>query len=135
MNLIEPDLSVLMCVHNGAEFLQQAIDSLMKQTFRNFELIIVDDSSTDDTPELLSQAANTDERIKVHTLPENVGLTKALNIGLSLAKGRYVARIDHDDGCHPSWLQKQFDFMESNPDHMIIGCGLSNLKYGDSDFR
>lgn len=118
-----PAVSVLMGVHNGAQFLNETLKSIAAQTLTDYEFIIVDDASTDQTPALLAAAAEGDSRLVVHRLDTNHGLTKALNIGLSIASGRYVARIDADDICFPERLQVQFEFLEAHGDHVAVGCG------------
>jgi glycosyltransferase involved in cell wall biosynthesis len=112
-----------MCVHNGARHLSEALQSMAGQTFTDYEFIIVDDCSTDGSTERLQAAAQGDKRIRIHQLGKNVGLTRALNYGLGMAKGRYIARIDDDDRCHADRLRRQFEYLEAHPDHMAIGCG------------
>ncbi len=114
-----PPLSLLLCVHNGAAYLPACLNSILTQSFTDFELIIMDDCSTDDSPAIL--AALTDPRVKIFRNPENLGLTKSLNLGLELVQGNYIARIDADDTMHPTRLQHQVDFLENNPDYGIVG--------------
>lgn len=114
-----PRVTVLMAVHNGERFLREALGSILGQTLADFELLVVDDGSTDETPALL--ASLTDPRIHVVSLEENRGLAVALNRGLDEARGRYVARMDADDVAHPARLEKQVQFLDANP---AIGvCG------------
>src|SRR5688572_17577506 len=114
-----PQVTVLMPVRNGAAHLQAAIDSLFAQTFGDFELLVIDDGSTDATPEILREVR--DARLRVVTHPHNLGLVATLNEGLALSRGEFVARQDHDDLSHPERLQKQVDFLRGHPDCVLVG--------------
>lgn len=114
-----PNVSLLLCVHNGAAYLPACLNSILTQSFTDFELIIIDDCSTDDSPAIFH--ALTDPRVKIFRNPENLGLTKSLNRGLGRVQGSYIARIDADDTMHPHRLQQQVDFLENNPDYGIVG--------------
>jgi glycosyltransferase involved in cell wall biosynthesis len=114
-----PAVTVLMSVHDGAAYLKEAVDSVLGQTFRDFELVVVDDGSTDATPGLL--AAYADPRLRV-VRQENRGLAAALNRGLDLARGRYVARMDADDVCLPGRLARQVAFLDSHPEVDVLGA-------------
>jgi len=110
-----------MAVYNGEKYLKEAIESILNQTFRDFEFIIVDDGSTDRTPEILKEYVRKDERIKIITNPQNIGLTKSLNRAIKLAKGEYIARMDADDIAAPKRLEKQIEFMKRNPEFGLVG--------------
>ncbi len=114
-----------MAVYNGAPFLSAAIDSVLAQSFRDFELVIVDDASTDDTGEIL--ASYTDPRLVLLRSPSNLGLTRSLNIGLRAARGRYVARMDADDVADPERLRLQTAFLDWNSDHVLVGAGYREI--------
>jgi FkbM family methyltransferase len=114
-----PMVSVLMAVHNGRDYLTQALESLYQQTWQNFELIIVDDASTDDTPEILNRLK--DARTLIHRNPANLGLTRSLNIGLRLCRGQFVARMDADDLSLPQRFARQVEFLQSHPDIAMVG--------------
>ncbi len=116
-----PKISVIMSVCNGEKYLKGAIESILNQTFRDFEFIIIDDSSTDRTPEILKEYARKNERIKIITNSENIGLTKSLNEAIKQAKGKYIARMDADDISEPERLEKQVQFMENNPEMVLCG--------------
>jgi len=116
-----PKVSVIMSVYNGEKYLKEAIESILNQTFRDFEFIIVDDGSTDKTPEILNEYAKKDKRIKIITNPKNIGLTKSLNKALKIAKGEFIARIDADDISLPERLEKQVEFMKKNPEVGLLG--------------
>src|SRR4051812_9611665 len=89
-----PEITVLMSVYNGALYVRQSIESILNQTFTDFEFLIVNDASKDATLEILK--SYTDPRIKIITNAQNLGLIKSLNLGLREARGKYVARMDHD---------------------------------------
>ncbi len=114
-----PQISIVMSVYNGASYLEEAINSILQQTYANFELIIVDDASTDATSEILRKFD--DCRIRVITNPRNLGLTKSLNIGMAAARGKYIARMDADDLSLPHRLELQWQFLESHPDYALLG--------------
>jgi len=114
-----PRVSVLMSVYNGARYLAEAIDSILGQTFADFEFIIIDDGSTDATNDILRTYS--DARICVLHNPKNLGLTRSLNHGLSVAQGEYVARMDADDISLPERLQKQVSFLDAHPMTAMVG--------------
>jgi glycosyltransferase involved in cell wall biosynthesis len=108
--------------YNGAEFIAEAIESVLNQSFRDFELIIVEDASTDNSREIIDKYAAIDSRIKIIQNETNLFVNVSCNIGLRAAKGKYYARIDSDDVCMPDRLEKQYKFMEANPDISICGA-------------
>lgn len=123
-------ISVIMSVYNGEEYLAEAIDSVLGQSFTDFELIIINDCSTDSTGEILKQYASLDARVRVHTNEVNLRLPSSLNKAISLAQGKYIARMDADDICLPDRLEKQYAFMESYPEVVISSCRFMTLKNG-----
>ncbi len=114
-----PSISVIMSVYNGEKYLVEAIDSILNQTYSNFEFIIINDCSTDKTSEIL-QAYN-DARIKIINNDENLRLPASLNKGFRLAKGKYIARMDADDIALPDRFEKQVSYLENNPELAAIG--------------
>lgn len=114
------EISVLMSVHNGARWLSEAIESVLRQSFTNFEFVIVDDGSTDNSAEILSAYAKKDSRIVLITKP-NTGLSDSLNYGLSVAKGEWIARIDDDDLCNPDRLLTQLTYVRKNEHVQLVG--------------
>ena len=116
-----PRVSVLMPVHNGARYLRDAVDSLLAQTFTDFELLVVDDASSDEAPAIL--ASYSDPRLCVLTNDLNLGLTKSLNIALRESRGELIARQDADDRSHPQRLQKQVEFLDAHPELVLVGTG------------
>lgn len=123
-SLNKPEISVLMSVYNGADFLSLAIESILTQTFSDFEFIIVDDASTDATPDVIKQYAAKDARIRVITNEKNLGLTKSLNRGLAFAEGKYIARMDADDIALPERFMTQYWFMEEHPSLGALGSAV-----------
>ena len=116
-------ISVVMPTYNTEiTILQEAVDSILSQTFRDFEFIIIDDCSTDDSYDYLQSLS--DERIRLIRNPQNLGITKSLNIGFKEAKGKYIARMDSDDISLPTRFEKQFAYMESHPDVIVCGTGV-----------
>ena len=110
-----------MTVYNGQKYLAEAIDSILAQTYRDFEFLIIDDGSTDDSPRILQEYGVRDQRLRVITRP-NKGLTRSLNEGLELVRGTYLARMDSDDISLPTRLEKQASFLNEHPDHVGVGC-------------
>ncbi len=111
----EPGLvSVVMPAHNSQGTLSESVQSVLAQTYSHWELIIVDDASRDETPELARQLASGDQRIRVLPLDQNVGVAEARNHGISAARGQYLAFLDSDDLWLPDKLRIQVDFMRSN---------------------
>lgn len=125
-----PDISVIMSVYNGEAFLAPAVDSVLAQTFQNWELILMDDCSTDSTPDILAAYAKKDTRIRVYRNETNQRLPASLNRGIGLARGRYVARMDADDICLPDRLEKQLSFMDAHPELDLSCCRFMTLCEG-----
>jgi glycosyltransferase involved in cell wall biosynthesis len=116
-----PEVSVVLPVWNGERFLAEAIESLLGQTFRAFELIVVDDGSTDRSAEIAQELACRDPRIVL--LPRrHEGFARTLNAGIEAARGRYVARMDDDDIALPGRLEKQVAHLEAHPDCVAVGA-------------
>lgn len=112
-------ITVLMPVYNAEAYLAQAVDSILAQTFTDFELLVINDGSTDGSAALLE--SYTDPRIRVLHNPQNLKLIATLNRGIPLAKGKYIVRMDADDIALPDRLQKQWEFMETHPEVGICG--------------
>ena len=127
---MKPDISVIMSVYNGETHLKEAIESVRNQTFKNWELIVINDCSTDSTAEILADFSLKDERIKVHTNEVNLKLPTSLNKAISLSCGKYIARMDADDICLPDRFEKQYKFMEENTDVALSSCRFMTLKNG-----
>lgn len=124
-------ISILMPVFNSGKYLQAAIDSIKNQEFIDFEFIIVDDGSTDNSSLIIEEAATNDLRIK-HLWQPNSGIVSALNKALAVATGKYCARMDADDVSLPARLGMQYEFLESNPEIVALG-GQGYIIDGDGD--
>lgn len=116
-----PKISVLMSVYNGERFLREAIDGIKHQTLSDFEFIILDDDSRDNTRQILEEYAAEDHRISVIRNERNLGLTRSLNKGLKLCCGKYVARQDADDVSLPDRLENQVEYLENHPEVGVVG--------------
>lgn len=114
-------VSVLMAVWDDISFLKEAVSSVLHQSFRDFELIIIEDASTDNSLDLLKKFADIDSRVVLMQNDGNIGLTKSLNIGLAVAKGKYVARMDANDIALKDRLRIQYEFLEKNKDVFLCG--------------
>lgn len=123
-----PAITVLMPVHNAEEHIREAIESILVQTFNDFEFLIVDDGSTDSTRDIVR--TYNDPRIKLVKNTKNRGTVHVLNQGIELARGKYIARMDADDISLPKRLEKQFAFMERNPSIGISGSAMRLIKKG-----
>lgn len=116
---VAPRVTVLMSVYNGARFLRLALESILAQTFRDFEFVIVDDGSTDGSLDILNSYG--DVRLRIVSNDHNLGLTASLNKGLGCARGEFVARQDADDVSHPCRLAKQVLFLDQHPAYALVG--------------
>lgn len=115
-----PKVSVVTTVYNGEPYFDRAIPGILAQTFRDFEWIIVDDGSTDRTPELLGELARRDPRVRIHS-PGRLGITAAANYGVRQARGEYIARQDFDDTSYPDRLRLQVDYLDAHPEVGVVG--------------
>ncbi len=118
---MNPKVSVLMSVHNGARYLKEAVDSVLSQTFTDFEFLIVDDFSSDNSPAILKGYAEKDSRVRIITNEFNLGLTKSLNKMIKEAKGEYLARFDCDDVSLPQRFEMQVQLLDTNPKCGLVG--------------
>lgn len=118
-------ISVIMPCFNRIDFLDQAINSILKQTYKHFEFIIVDDCSNKETIELLKRYRDSDNRIKLYYNKKNKGPTYTFNKGLFFAKNRFIARMDSDDISHPQRLEKQINFLINNPNIFVVGTAFN----------
>ncbi len=114
-----PKISVVLPVYNGEKYLREAIDSILKQTFNDFELLIISDGSTDGSHEIINEYS--DDRVHFIKNEKNEGLIFTLNRGLKEARGEYIARMDQDDISTRDRLQEQYDFLERNPGVALAG--------------
>lgn len=127
---IPPKISVIMTAYNSASYIKEAIESITNQTYKDFELVIVNDGSTDSTLDIIRKCMLKDSRIKVIDKP-NTGIVDSANIGLSKASGVYVARMDSDDVSHPRRFSEQIKFLEDNPSISAVSTAVRHI--GDNE--
>ena len=120
-----PKISVIIPVYNDERYIQQTIQSVLDQTFTDFELILVDDASTDRSVEIMKNFD--DPRIHVFINEKNLGIVGSLNKAISLSKAAIIARLDHDDMCYPTRLEKQYNFLEVHPEIGLVGAGIQEI--------
>lgn len=116
-------VSVIMSVYNGEKYLKTSIESILKQSYGNFEFIIINDCSSDNTSNILAKASRLDNRIRIVSNETNLGLTRSLNKALVLARGEYIARQDADDISGTERFARQIERMEDSPELMLLGTG------------
>ncbi|MGA7827733.1 MAG: glycosyltransferase, partial [Geobacteraceae bacterium] len=126
----EPAISIIMSVYNKEKYLKKAIRSILGQTFPDFEFIIVDDCSTDNSPAIL--ASFNDPRIRVITNDSNIGLTRSLNKAIAVSRAPLIARMDADDFCAPHRLKEQYNFLSEHPDYGLVGSSYYVLDDSDT---
>lgn len=119
-------VSVLLPVYNGESYLHEAMDSLLAQTFKDFELLALDDGSTDGSLEILREYEAKDNRVRIISR-ENKGLVHTLNELIGEASGVYLARMDADDICLPGRFEEQIEFLDSHPDHVVVGGWIETM--------
>ncbi len=117
-----PKISVILCAYNGEDKVTRSIQSILSQTFKDFELIVIDDGSTDKTCDMIGNIQKNDARIILESIPHG-GLAKALNAGLARARGQYIARMDVDDVALSQRFQKQIRFLEQDQAVGVLGTG------------
>ena len=117
-----PRISILMPVYNVAPYLREAMDSILVQTFQDFELIVLDDCSPDNSAEILD--TYTDERIVRYRGEKNMGLSNVLNVGMAMARGELIARMDSDDISTPERLATQVAYLDAHPEVDLCSCGM-----------
>lgn len=137
-NTNTPLVSVLMAVYNCSETLEEAVQSIINQTYTNWELILCDDASSDDTYEKSLELSKKDPRIKVFKNDKNLTLAPTLNKCLENANGTYTARMDGDDVCDPTRFEKEVNFLETHPEFAVVSCNMdlydSEGTYGQVKF-
>lgn len=118
-----PTVSIIMGVYNCKDYsmLRKSVESVLQQTYEDYEFIICDDGSTNDTLKELEKIAQSDSRIKIISYDKNCGLNHALNCCLAESQGKYIARQDDDDISKPERLEKQVRFLDENPEYTIVG--------------
>ena len=124
---MKPVVSVVMSVYNSEQYLPEAIESILKQTFRDFEFLIIDDFSPDSSLKIIIDYSNKDNRIKYFYNKENLGLTKNLNKLINISHGKFIARMDADDISTPDRFEKQLEFLRKNPGIMVLGSYVQEI--------
>lgn len=117
----KPLISIVMPVYNAGDFLVDSIESILDQTYDNFEFIIVDDASTDNSWQIIQTYAQKDNRIKAFQNDKNSGVSSTTNFAISKTKGQFIARMDADDVSFPNRLEKQLNFLQKNKDTIAVG--------------
>lgn len=118
-----------MAVYNGEDHLSESIESILNQTYSQFEFLIIDDASTDSTLSILETYARYDRRVRIHRNQNNLKLAAALNVGLQLARTSLIARMDADDVAYPHRLQSQSIFLKNHPEIAVCGSSLEIYEY------
>ncbi|MBS4694442.1 glycosyltransferase family 2 protein [Aeromonas allosaccharophila] len=118
--MTKPLLSILMPVYNCGKYIEDALASIQAQTFTDFEVLLIDDGCSDETPVIVRRMARHDQRIKIISR-ENRGIVDSLNEGVALAKGKWLARMDGDDICEPHRFSRQLAFLNARPEIGIVG--------------
>lgn len=126
-----PKVSVIMPAYNSAQYIAEAIESILNQTFTDFEFIIINDGSTDDTAKIIKEYANKDHRIKFINHKKNKGFIGCLNECLDIASGEYIAKMDSDDISLPQRLEKQVKYLAEHPSVGMVGCGYRAFDQAD----
>ena len=126
MTATAPTVSVLMPVYNGARYLAEAVESILAQTFGDFEFVIVDDGSTDRSPGMLDEYAKRDSRVRIIRRP-NMGIVGALNDAIAESKGELIARMDADDASEPQRLEKQVAYMREHAECVALGSRVTGI--------
>ena len=128
-----PTISVIMSVYNSEKYLTEAIESILNQTFKDFEFIIINDGSTDKSLDIIRKYQKKDKRIILINNKKNLGLIKSLNNGLRRSRGKYIARMDSDDISLIKRFQTQYDYLEQNQDIFLVGTGLIQIDENSND--
>jgi glycosyltransferase involved in cell wall biosynthesis len=129
-----PSISVILPVFNAEKYLKDCIESILEQTLNDFELIIINDGSTDNSISIIESYMKQDDRI-ILISRKNYGLVETLNDGLRIAKGKYIARMDSDDIARNDRLEKQYDYLETNRDITVVGSLVKVIGDCSEDFK
>lgn len=121
----QPLVSVIIPAYNCEDYIHDAVKSIMDQTYRNLEIIVVDDASTDKTGGIVKRLQSEDARIKIITNQVNLKLVGGLNKAIEASKGEYIARMDADDYKHPDAIEKQVNYLLDNPDTVVVGGAIN----------
>ena len=127
-----PLVSVVMPAYNAEEYIQESIQSVLTQTYRNFELIIINDASNDSTKQIIDSF--TDSRINCIDNKVNMGVAHSLNPGINRAKGKYIMRLDSDDIAYSNRMETQVNYLENHENVYVLGCGMRAFGYGMDEY-
>ena len=120
-------VSVIIPVYNVEKYVEEAIQSILNQTYKNLEIIVIDDGSKDSTYQLVKKLQKKDNRIKLYKNEKNFKIVKTLNLALSLANGEYIARMDGDDISAPDRIEQKVQFLEDNNEYDLVGCSMKAI--------
>lgn len=123
---MQPKVTVLMSCYNAARWLEEAVNSVLTQTFKDFEFLIIDDGSTDETLAIIQRLSAMDRRVVVIAKP-NTGLVDSLNTGIFQAQGQWIARLDADDLCEQTRLEQQLNYVRDHPQVVLLGSGFFEI--------
>jgi hypothetical protein len=123
--IVAPRVTVLLPVFNGEAYLRESMDSILGQTWRDLELLVIDDGSRDGSAAIA--ASYEDARVRLHRNAQNLGVVATLNEGLELARGEYLARMDADDVAHPRRLERQVRYLDAHPEVAALGTAVRNF--------
>ena len=136
MNSVKPSISIIMSVYNGEQFLNESIKSILNQTYTDFEFIITNDCSTDNSKDIIQEFAKKDSRIKFIDNKKNLGLAQSLNNMIKISKAKYIARMDADDIALQNRFEKQMKIIQNNPDIDVVFTGTMLIdKFGNDICR
>lgn len=116
-------ISIIINAYNAEKHLETTIQSIINQTYSDWELILVDDGSKDDTFRIMKRQSELDSRIRVLKNEKNLGIPRSINLGIDNARGNYIAKIDADDVADSTRLERQIKYLEENPDVDLVGTG------------
>jgi glycosyltransferase involved in cell wall biosynthesis len=127
-----PQVSVVLPIYNVAAHIEATINSILRQSFTDFELLVFDDCSTDGTAAVVERLAATDNRLRFFRNPQNLGRAGTDNLALTYATGEFIAKMDGDDLCHPERLAQQVAYLKQHPDINVVGSWMQN--FGSSTY-
>ena len=135
MRGVTPEVSVVLPAYNGRKYVRAAVESILTQTFTDFELIVIDDASSDGSAHILAELARGDSRLQVHRHERNMGFRQALNTGCRIARAPIVAKMSHDDISMPQRLERQVAFLHAHPEVGVVGASVQLIDADDRPGR
>jgi len=130
-----PKVSILTPVYNAEKFLDECIQSMLNQTFKDFEFILINDCSTDNSLNIIKKYKNIDRRIVLIDSKKKLNVSETRNLGLKVARGKYIANMDADDISFPERLKKEFNFLEKNPHIFLVGSSAIYIDENGNESR